>query len=759
MGEVPPVTNGSPPPGLTNASVRFGSFEVDLRAGELRKSGVKIKLQGQPLEVLAMLLERPGQVVTREELQQKLWAGDTFVDFEHGLNKAISRVREALADEADNPRFIETLPRRGYRFIATVEGVASGTRREPRIRRTALRYSILLVATLVLAGAAFFITYGKLHSLGQPRQRPLTRITFDSGLQFGATWSPDSRFIAYSSDRAGKFDVWVQQVSGGDPVQITKGAGHNWQPDWSPDGKYIAYRSEGGEGGLFIIPALGGAGLERKIASSGFYPRWSPDGSQILFQTNQFSGANRFDVVSLDGSQPREVLTEFVAKLAFPATKSAAWHPDGKRISVWVLGRGPVPTFWTVPVAGGEGVRSEIDPQILRQLGGVSAGRNDEVNRDFKFSWMPSGKAIVFERTFRGVRNLWKMTVDPETLRALAIERLTTGSGLDTELALSADGKRLAFTAESDQVQAWLFPFDATRGRVTGTGRAVTSPGMEAWDTSLSRDGKKLAFTPLRAGKWELWEKSLVDGREAPVAADDYYRRRPQWSPDGTRLVYGRLKSGTSEYQLFVWSAESRDEEPLTAPSALAIGVYDWSPDGKQLLILQETSDTHRLQISLLSAVPIPDSEPIVRKIADDPAYFLWQPHFSPDGRWIVFNATRGQPTRSESILYVTSATGGPWIRITDGKHWDDKPRWAPDGKTLYFLSSRGGFFNVWGIRFDPAKGKVVGDPFRVTAFESPGLMVPNQMQTLELSLTQEKLVLTMLKVSGSIWVLDNVGQ
>jgi cholera toxin transcriptional activator len=120
MGEKPSITNGSPPPGLTSASIRFGSFEADLRAGELRKSGVKIKLQGQPLEVLGLLLERPGQVVTREELRQKLWAADTFVDFEHGLNKAISRVREALADEAGNPRFIETLPRRGYRFIAPV---------------------------------------------------------------------------------------------------------------------------------------------------------------------------------------------------------------------------------------------------------------------------------------------------------------------------------------------------------------------------------------------------------------------------------------------------------------------------------------------------------------------------------------------------------------------------------------------------------------------------------------------------------------
>lgn len=104
--------------------VHFGAFELDLRAGELRKNGVKIKLQEQPLQVLGMLLERPGEVVTREELQSKLWSSDTFVDFEHSLNAAVKRLREALSESADNPRFIETLPRHGYRFIAPIQEVA-----------------------------------------------------------------------------------------------------------------------------------------------------------------------------------------------------------------------------------------------------------------------------------------------------------------------------------------------------------------------------------------------------------------------------------------------------------------------------------------------------------------------------------------------------------------------------------------------------------------------------------------------------------
>jgi TolB-like protein/DNA-binding winged helix-turn-helix (wHTH) protein/Tfp pilus assembly protein PilF len=109
-------------------SIRFGVFEVDLRAGELRKHGLKIKLQEQPFQVLAILLERPGELVTREEIQEKIWGNETFVDFEHGLATAIKKLRQALGDSADNPRFVETLPRRGYRFIAPVEGVQQPSR-------------------------------------------------------------------------------------------------------------------------------------------------------------------------------------------------------------------------------------------------------------------------------------------------------------------------------------------------------------------------------------------------------------------------------------------------------------------------------------------------------------------------------------------------------------------------------------------------------------------------------------------------------
>ena len=113
-------------PQKSSRVARFGLFELDLSAGELRKSGVKLRLQGQPFQVLALLLERAGEVVTREELQQKLWPSDTFVDFDHSLNTAINKVREALGDSASNPRYVETLARRGYRFIAPVQTEVPG---------------------------------------------------------------------------------------------------------------------------------------------------------------------------------------------------------------------------------------------------------------------------------------------------------------------------------------------------------------------------------------------------------------------------------------------------------------------------------------------------------------------------------------------------------------------------------------------------------------------------------------------------------
>ncbi len=136
----------------------------------------------------------------------------------------------------------------------------------------------------------------------------------------------------------------------------------------------------------------------------------------------------------------------------------------------------------------------------------------------------------------------------------------------------------------------------------------------------------------------------------------------------------------------------------------------------------------------------------------------LWQGNFSPDGRWIAFNAEDATGA-GVSTIGVVPATGGEWTPITKGKHWDDKPRWSPDGKTIYFISDRTEFFNLWGIRFDTTKGKPVGEPFQVTAYESPGRMIFSVVRSMQISLAANRLILPIMEVTGNLWMLENVDQ
>ncbi|HZF38138.1 MAG TPA: hypothetical protein VE715_04910, partial [Blastocatellia bacterium] len=136
----------------------------------------------------------------------------------------------------------------------------------------------------------------------------------------------------------------------------------------------------------------------------------------------------------------------------------------------------------------------------------------------------------------------------------------------------------------------------------------------------------------------------------------------------------------------------------------------------------------------------------------------LYQARFSPNQQWISFIAASAIEA-GISTIYVVPASGGEWRRITEDKYFDDKPRWSPDGRRLYFVSNRTGFFNVWGIGFDPATGVPSGEPFRVTNYESPARMILPDVATMEMALAADRIVLPIMEVSGGIWILENVGR
>jgi serine/threonine protein kinase/Tol biopolymer transport system component len=711
------------------------------------------------------------------------------VELEQIIHKALEKDREVRCQtaaelRADLKRLKRDLDSGRAKAVSTTATAPAFPPRKPR------RWLVAAAAVMaVLLAAVALLVHQRLQPSGTPEttarneqivvpdppsQRVLSQITFDDGLQVEPTWSHDGQFLAYSADRKGNFDIWWQPVAGGNPVQVTDDPAHDWQPAWSPVRNEIAFRSERLGGGLFVVPAFGG-GTTRKVTDFGYCPRWSPDGAQILFSSlpsNFQRGVNRpvsLYVVALAGGPPREVLAEFMAE--FQAPPAVAWYPDGRQISVGGRHRKLDWGLWTVPLEGGKPVKSEFNPEAEKQFQAADVrfagpGWNDGGSRTCQFAWAPSRQALYFEGvSSRGVWNLWKVAVDPATLRILGgPERLTVGAGRDTDFALSPDGKKLIYAIRSERTRIWSLPFDAATGQVKGEGKPVTPAGTDALRPSLSRDGKKLAFWLRRAGKHELWEKSLEDGKETLLAADRFAGGTPCWSRDGTRLAYGRSGS------LVVVQSERGNEQSF--PS-LGVGPLDWSPDGKWILGMSNRGKPSRVAICLRPFEAVPPAETEVRVVAAHPEYNLWQGTFSPaDQRWICFMGVHAS-NRRVSAIYVVPAPdltrppprGGDesiraeWTRITEGKYFDDKPRWSPDGKKIYFLSSRTGFLNVWGIGFDPAKGQPVGPPFPVTAFENPAQLIDqaSSINILYMAVAENRLVVPITQVSANLWVLENV--
>jgi DNA-binding winged helix-turn-helix (wHTH) protein len=235
--------------------VQFGVFELDLQKAELRRQGVRVKLQEQSLKALQVLLEHPGQIVSREQLRTHIWPADTFVEFDQSLYSAMARLRDALGDSSDSPRFIETVARRGYRFIAPVDLLEPS---RPAIRTTqtakpgtAWRRFALSIVTGLLAGALLiglllgFNVAGVRQWLWQRSSRPITqkRLTDFVGLEEFPAISPDGKTVAFTADNAGYRQVWVRLIAGGTPLQITHDNVDHMYPRWSTDSSTLVYYS------------------------------------------------------------------------------------------------------------------------------------------------------------------------------------------------------------------------------------------------------------------------------------------------------------------------------------------------------------------------------------------------------------------------------------------------------------------------------------------------------------------------------------
>jgi DNA-binding winged helix-turn-helix (wHTH) protein len=352
-------------PAPASTRLRVGEFEVDLRCGEVRRNGDKVKLQERPFQILAALIEQPGEVVTREEIRQKLWPTDTFVDFEHSINTAVKKLREALGDDAENPWFIETLPRYGYRLIASVKVVeTNGTHPEPKVspalpfpphsqqspqenlpgtspskrRAVAALSGALLIALLVVGSLVLWIPLPWHRTVAPPRNA-WTEITDFSDSATSPVLSPDGHMLAFlrgPDTFVTRGQIYVKFLPDGQPVQLTHDNLLKMAPAFSPDGSRIAYTTtDPGYGwNTWVVPVLGGE-PERLLPNAAALT-WV-DRQHVMF--SQAGDAMFMGVVTATESRAGQRDVYRPTNLGGMAHRS--WiSPDGRWILRWTASDG-----------------------------------------------------------------------------------------------------------------------------------------------------------------------------------------------------------------------------------------------------------------------------------------------------------------------------------------------------------------------------------------------------------------------------------
>jgi Tol biopolymer transport system component/DNA-binding winged helix-turn-helix (wHTH) protein len=523
--------------------VSFGPFEADLKAGELRRSGSRVRLQEQPFQVLAILLENPGQVVTREELHHRLWPADTFVDFDHGLNAAVKRLRDALGDSAEDPRFVETLARRGYRFIAPVAGRQNGTSSTEQTpvaasTKSQRRWSTFFVAAAVLlmGTGAGWVAARRLNPNVQISERRLTANAQDDPVT-SAVISPDSKYLAFS-DRSGLF---LRIVATGETHSIALPANSKMRPtSWFPDGDHVlVVNSADYEDGpsLWNVSVL--SGNLRKVLANARDGAVSPDGSQIAFTRGD--GTNQeIWLASAQGERQRKVIGQAggdVLQRQYREVLGSAgeifgqlvWSPDSSRFAFTRYVYRP-------------GYRD----------GDVSLGICDPASNrvDFVLSTRRLGETVAWTADNRMVyslsepppnqrdSNLWVQQVDTRAGKLIGEpRRLTNGPDVKTGLSFAAAGKRLTFLRRSGEPHLYISQVDAGQEHLSVPRRLGLEEGRN-FPFTWTSDSKALIFTSDRDGPFHLFKQRvdqpapdlLEDGKDIVMEA--------RLNPDGSEILY-----------------------------------------------------------------------------------------------------------------------------------------------------------------------------------------------------------------------------
>jgi Tol biopolymer transport system component/DNA-binding winged helix-turn-helix (wHTH) protein len=509
-----------PPHSQLPRVVRFGTFEVDVPAGELRKNGLKLKLQEQPFQVLCMLLEHPGEVVTREELRGKLWPGDTFGDFDHGLNAAVKRLRDALGDDPDNPHFVETLARRGYRFIGNI-GIPAATppalsdlgglkpdtetgRIPTNVSPTSASGPWARKWQFVGAALAIFVaasmaggwllwrqaSRSKLSQASVTLQRLTTNAT--ENRIFASAISPDGKYLAYS-DKTG---AYLRLLSTGELHPLLPKGSDVMFLGWFPDSSQLlaSWAAPPANRRLWSLSILGGN--PRRLSDEGWSASVSPDGSQIVFLKGAVVAEEGQEIwlMRADGSDQRKLMS-------FPegGFGSPVWSPDGRWIAYLRFKPGPyTEEDWIELFNLEQGTKKVVlsDPHLS----------------GWGLSWLPDGRLVyvMYEPPpSQNSSNCWAASLDLSTGRFVGTAaRITSGDGFAVQPSVTADGKRLVFIRAKPQADVYVAEFSAKGPRLS-TPRRLTFDEADDLPFDWTPDNKAVLFISNRTGTDNIFRQRM----------------------------------------------------------------------------------------------------------------------------------------------------------------------------------------------------------------------------------------------------------
>jgi Tol biopolymer transport system component/DNA-binding winged helix-turn-helix (wHTH) protein len=611
------------------ALVRFADFAVDTETGGLTRDGRPVKLHPQPAELLVLLVQRQGSLVPREEIREKLWGGDTHVDFDLGINSCVRQIRTALRDDPEHPRFVQTVPRKGYRFVGPIESAEP----VPKAGSGSRRIAVAVLAVVTGAGLWLFLRPSSNPVSPPIRIRPLTSF---AGVESYGAISPDGDKVAYTwNGGSGRSEhLYVQLIDGSEPLQLTREDRRDYSPAWSPDGNRIAFLREirdPGEPGMSeirIISALGGT--ETRLGTAAVRVEighdfvsgldWSPDGKYLVFSDKESSGEPEgIFLLSIETGEKKRLSARPSGEAPFRDRK-AAFSPDGQTVAF---------------VRGALKAKFQILLQKLEE--GEARVLTTDEGQIYDLDWIPDGSAIVYARGFWEERGLTRVSVKDGRP-----SELTSGSGA-VSVSLSGDGRQLVFTQDTGSLlNIWRAPGPASK---VGESPVKLMPSSRSdFFPEYSPDGSQIAFNSLRSGWPSVWRCDSKGGSCLPIGAEN--SSGPRWSPDGSKIGYGINEDDKRD--LYFTSLEGGFTRRLTR-GRVGRWPFAWSSDG--LKIYYESNETGQFEIWRRSlegedAVPITRSGGIA-------------PRESLDGRYVYYAKPRSDAAYKWVDIWKVPVEGG----------------------------------------------------------------------------------------------------